>query len=306
MVNECKIVVISPGGYMSGGQRAMHQLVHMCNSLQPKSAAICYRNPFADIHNIFDGEYETPEIFLHYKCPVINGKNISDESLLVFPEIDMKYANCFNNRKAFWWLSLDSFFPYSTEQEKIDVVYKFDYHLFQSIYAYKNIAHQVKGKKLILSDWLDLPKTQNTERENMIALNPVKDVGFGATFVSENQDLQYLMMKDMTPEQLSLALKRCKIYIDFGNHPGKDRIPREAAISGCVVLSTKFGSASVFRDMPIHDWFKFTSIVEVRNKVDLILSNYDHYYAMQEPYRNLIQSEKDIFEYEVQVFLNSI
>lgn len=305
-MTDYKVIAISPGGYVSGGPRALHQLVHTCNLIQPGSAAICYRYAFADTHNIFDGVYGVPLWFSHYQCPVIHGKDISDKSLLVFSEIDIKYANCFNNRKAFWWLSFDHFFAYSTEQEKIDVIYKFEYHLFQSMYAYKNIAHQVKGKKLMLTDWLDMPKTQDVIKRDLIAVNPAKDVGFGADFISKNQDLQFLKLIDLSPEQLASSLKRCKIYIDFGKHPGKDRIPREAAISGCVVLSTKFGSAGIINDMPIQDWFKFTSITEVRDKVDAILSNYQYYYDMQEPYRNLILSDKDIFNYEVGVFLDSI
>ena len=52
----------------------------------------------------------------------------------------------------------------------------------------------------------------------------------------------------MTPEQVVDLMSESKVYIDFGNHPGKDRIPREAVINGCCVITGVRGSAR-FKEM---------------------------------------------------------
>ena len=45
--------------------------------------------------------------------------------------------------------------------------------------------------------------------------------------------------------------------MDFGFHPGQDRLPREAAILKNCIITNKEGSAAIFQDVPIADEFKF-------------------------------------------------
>ena len=48
-------------------------------------------------------------------------------------------------------------------------------------------------------------------------------------------------------------------YIDFGPHPGMDRLPREAALAGCVVITNCEGAANFQEDLPLPSEFKFGS-----------------------------------------------
>lgn len=52
-------------------------------------------------------------------------------------------------------------------------------------------------------------------------------------------------------------MKQSKVYIDFGPHPGMDRIPREAALAGCIVITNKNGAANYDKDVPIPPQYKF-------------------------------------------------
>ena len=47
-------------------------------------------------------------------------------------------------------------------------------------------------------------------------------------------------------------------YIDFGPHPGMDRLPREAALAGCIVLTNREGAANFAKDVPLPEEFKFS------------------------------------------------
>ena len=46
------------------------------------------------------------------------------------------------------------------------------------------------------------------------------------------------------------------IYIDFGHHPDKERLPREAAIHGCIVITGLCGSAANSQDVPLPNYLK--------------------------------------------------
>ena len=69
--------------------------------------------------------------------------------------------------------------------------------------------------------------------------------------------MQFIRLENMNPQQLCDALDKSMIYIDFGNHPGKDRIPREACCRNCIVMTSKLGSANNSYDVPIPDEYKF-------------------------------------------------
>ena len=64
----------------------------------------------------------------------------------------------------------------------------------------------------------------------------------------------------LSPEQVQAMLKKAKVYIDFGGHPGMDRIPREAALAGCIVVTNREGSAAFRQDVPIPSQYKIQRI----------------------------------------------
>ena len=91
-----------------------------------------------------------------------------------------------------------------------------------------------------------------------------------------------------------------KVYVDFGNHPGKDRIPREAAISGCCVITGMHGAAKFHEDVPIPNKYKVDDLedLDVSHVRDLILDIFEHYDERIddfEEYRTMIRGEKEKF-----------
>lgn len=76
----------------------------------------------------------------------------------------------------------------------------------------------------------------------------------------------------MTRDEVAKLLSTAKVYIDFGNHAGKDRIPK-AAISGCCVITGKDGSAKFYEDVPIDEEFKFKTI---NKNIPLIVEKIKH------------------------------
>ena len=103
----------------------------------------------------------------------------------------------------------------------------------------------------------------------------------------------------MSRTQMIETLQRAKVYIDFGNHPGKDRIPREAAILGCCVITGKRGSAAFYEDVPISDEYKFDdkdeNIYRIIHRVRDCLENYAERDKDFEHYRRVIRDEPSKF-----------
>lgn len=109
---------------------------------------------------------------------------------------------------------------------------------------------------------------------------------------------------------MSNLLLKSKVYIDFGNHPGKDRIPREAAISGCCVITGLRGSAKYYEDVPINNEYKIKdsedNIIEIINKIQNIFENFEENYLNFEEYRKYILNEEKVFNQNVKYIFNKI
>ena len=113
----------------------------------------------------------------------------------------------------------------------------------------------------------------------------------------------------MTPAEVKNLLLTSKVYIDFGNHPGKDRIPREAAVSGCVVITNKKGSANYFEDVTIDELYKFEDVLSNKEKfvnlIDDVFLNFPDHSDKFEAYRKLLFNEESKFESDLDKILNS-
>ena len=107
----------------------------------------------------------------------------------------------------------------------------------------------------------------------------------------------------MTNEEVLNLLLKSKVYIDFGTHPGKDRIPREAAMCGCCVITGKRGSAKYYEDVPLRDDFKFDdkeeNIDKIIDKINLCLENYEEQNKNFDEYRKGIIGEEEKFEEDI-------
>ena len=99
-------------------------------------------------------------------------------------------------------------------------------------------------------------------------------------------------------------LRRAKIYLDLGNHPGKDRLPREAAMAGCCVITNQRGSAYFDADVPTPHKYKIDDrksdyILNFQEFASSIFTNFDCHSAEFSHYRSLIAQERTLFESQV-------
>jgi len=177
-------------------------------------------------------------------------------------------------------------------------------HLCQSYYAEDFLKSLSIINRAYLSDYLNrefLTARFNPElKENIVAFNPKKGASFTRKIIAAApDDITFVPIVNMTRREVIQLLKKSKVYIDFGNHPGKDRLPREAAILGCCVIVGKKGSAANPYDVPIPERYKFTvSRSNIRRIVETIrycIDNYNEVYHDFEAYRENIRQEPQKF-----------
>ena len=112
----------------------------------------------------------------------------------------------------------------------------------------------------------------------------------------------------MEVEKVVLMMQASKIYVDFGEHPGKDRIPREAAANGCCVITNRKGSSAFAEDVPIPDHFKFSdpssNLEEINSLMHKICDDFKAYQDKFSDYRDFIKSEKQLFEKDTLRFID--
>ena len=182
-----------------------------------------------------------------------------------------------------------------------------NFHFFQSIYA-KNILQKNKIKSFPLFDYLneDFLKKNNSQRvkkKNYICYNSAKSTKFMKKIIADNSNLNFFPLINLTKKEMITKLKKSKIYMDFGTHPGKDRMPREAAILGNCVITNKKGSANNKYDIQIPNEFKFEekhkNINKIIKTINRIFQNHKKEQKKFKSYIKKIKLEKKVFKKQI-------
>src|SRR5665213_264032 len=246
----------------TGGPEALHQLGYQI-ARHGGSAQMVYYGPDSHIEvedDILRCHAEVspmPAYFAQYQPRVLREARLGATTLVVFPEPLSKLASAASQiyQRAVWWLSIDNALPQN--QDLLDADARrgmFDdpslIHLYQSDYARHFLAENRASQFFPLSDYTD-PQfihrsllTSDTApieaRRDIVCFFPNKGAELAARCLTGEPALRhrinFVPIRDMTKAQVRETLFGARIYIDFGHHPGKDRVPREAAIAGAVVL----------------------------------------------------------------------
>ena len=175
---------------------------------------------------------------------------------------------------------------------------------YQSQYA-KNFLQQKKLQNILsLSDYINEDYKYNSSvtqnKKNIILYNPKKGWNFTKKLISKAPELDWIPIQNMTRDQVKDIMLKSKLYIDFGNFPGKDRMSREAAMCGCCILTGKLGASAFYEDVMIDENYKFNqsrkNIPVIVNKIRTVLNNYENEINNFSNYRDFIQKEKELFE----------
>lgn len=313
MKNYKKIIVCCPRGE-SGGPELLHQLVDALRMLG-HSAFVSYYP--------FDENFNCSKSYQHYNAPVTILDD-SAENLIIVPEVfTWILKRIFKADTAVWWLSVDNYFLAKHESLIVDFYIKYKslirkwrvpvfklkncQHFHQSFYA-KKFLESSGITSYPLTDYLGESHLKipdfSLPRRNIVVFNPIKGIKKTQKLRDFYPEIEFVAIQNMSSIQVSKLLKSAKIYIDFGYHPGKDRLPREAAMAGCCVITGLCGSAKFKEDVSIPDMYKLNDstksyITNFKNLVDDIFLNYSSHIKNFESYRKQIMNEPEVFKTQV-------
>lgn len=314
-----KIIVCCPANAATGGPEILHQLVYTLRRLGHHAFISYY--PFDEMHLC-------PEAYRKYDVPQMKFVDIGGTFIIV-PEVatwilkHIKHADA-----AVWWLSVDNYFFAQHQSWLRDLIVRYKSlvrsrlplrglrryrHFVQSHYA-KKFLERYGIASLPLSDYLGAEHLilcgKSTPRRDIIVLNPKKGQKQTLRLHEANPDIEFVPIQNMTAIQVAVLLASAKLYIDFGHHPGKDRLPREAAMAGCCVITGRQGSAKYFKDVPIPEMYKLDDnsdayIQAFRPLVNAIFLDYTSHALHFEQYREHILGEPAGFMRQVEFIFDA-
>ena len=316
--------MLCPPQTESGGPEAIHQLVGEMRKLDI-SANLIYYKKRKTIFNlkgkldisvkgdvIFTTKYlnPTPKSYDCYSASISNEIIDDENNLLILPENLLHLVN-FGKRikKAIWWLSIDNALMAISKLQNISVLRSEIFHFYQSEYARKFLELLNFENSFSLSDYISekIISSQDEEipREKNVVYNPKKGFEFTKKLIHFFPEINFIPLTNMSKDEVCTTLKKASVYIDFGDHPGKDRIPREAALLGCCVITSKNGSAKFSKDVQIPDEFKFKknsdNLELIGRAIYECIENYSVQNAKFDAYRYKIEREKKVFVEEIKL-----
>jgi hypothetical protein len=305
------VSIVAPYGVVSGGPEALHQLADALQS--------CGIEAFMVYLPERPGGYETPPSYAGYNVKVAQYVSDRPGDVVIVPEtltgVLRKYKNA---RTVVWWLSVDFYLQQVTLKERLkrllrksNMLRKSEInrhaHMAQSAYARDFLQKLGASSVPVVSDYLSdavvrrAREHASNPRKNVVIYNPRKGLEITRKVMNfTGSKVTWLALQNMTPSQVVEALQQAKLYVDFGHHPGRDRIPREAALAGCCILVAERGSAAYEEDMPIPAKYKIDQRAihdygAVAGRVGNVL---EHFAAMDADfsfYREWISGQKAAF-----------
>ncbi|MDR1859948.1 MAG: hypothetical protein LBR06_03390 [Bacteroidales bacterium] len=300
----------------SGGPELLHQLAWKLNR-QGIRACMFYlkrsSSPVADIYRQYVDSY-------------VFEVEDSRHNILIVPEgrtyLLPRYRNI---QKVIWWLSVDNYFisrnfPENRLRRVLRLRRYFmpenptthddiTLHLVQSKYAADFLDSYAINNYVYLTDYLRADffarsrELSGTVKEDIVIYNPRKGFKFTEKLIAACPDIHFTAIEGMTPSEVVMLMAKSKVYIDFGNHPGRDRLPREAAMMLDCVITGKRGAAGNDIDTPIPPEFKFddrdADVPAIREALRKLLANYAAEVKKFAAYRATIQQQEHLFDSEI-------
>jgi hypothetical protein len=316
------VVAICPGNFVTGGPEVLHQFVHCINENGGDAKILYY--PFSSV-------FQVPKAYLKYNVNICSIDDVKNKSVeFVIPEI---FTACIKelpgNKFNIWWLSVDNYFEYkngsflSKIKLSIKKLIKFrtspltinqlkKYKQWVQSYYAQEFLGTYGIESSLLSDFLNNEHLNQDvdmfKKENIICFNPKKGISVTNQLTNAYPNYKFVPIQNMTAKEVSELLQSSKIYMDFGNHPGKDRIPREAAMAKCVVITGTKGSAKNEYDIAVDSKYKIDEegdqfCAAVGELFQDVFDRFDHHIERFEPYRTKIASEEAAFNQQVLDFM---
>lgn len=329
---DTKIYILCAPNFATGGPEALHQLGNQLNKMGIPAFMYYYPYPAKGTNPVhkFYADYQVP-----YVDEVVNAKG----NILILPETSPEHIfdkDFSQMTKVIWWLSITNY--YRMLEPKIRRTKRKPSYWLRKLYDPMQFATLSKIKELNIanighsffsmqhlkksgitpigqiSDYMSPAffKKINDDviKEDIIIYNPVKNKEYLDKIIALTPNYKWTPLINLSPDEVAEQMNKAKLYVDFGYHPGKERMPRESCIMKCCMIIGKEGSAAFKEDMPIPEKYRFdkteANIPAIIKTIALCLSNYDEEIKNFSDYRQVLKMEEKAFDNAVRkVFIKT-
>ena len=326
---DSTIYILAPANSSSGGQEALHQLGYYLNK-QGFTAQMAYYLYNNTVTSPVVPKYEKYAVPYCFYNEIIDTK----ENLLICPEIATIFLHDFKEmKKAIWWLSVHFYtvgFRHSSifytvkdvlrgrikeairKRQERKKIFNFNdptiIHFTGSQYAYEYVKSRGANPSFLIEplglDFINKVVTHFNnsllsikEKKANILYNPVKKSRTMKLLMKKYPNFNYVALKDMTADQLIQTMKESMLYVDFGKFPGPERLPKEAVICGCCVITGTRGAAAFYEDVRIPSQYKIKrqNIDMIANLISDIITHYEDHISAFQDYRDMVLNLEENF-----------
>ncbi len=311
---------------VTGGPQAIHQLACALNERSLPTRIAYYSTAATEPPFGLDGDIFFARPVVDNPCltafagygPVLTTKvRLTPELLVILPEaLGHVWTRFSPAQVAIWWLALDTAIDRNTGalQQGYQSAMNADVlHLCQSAYAEVFLRDRGASRVRRLSDYTDeqftAQKPAVPRPGKAFTFNPRRGVEAAKRFLARPETEAAVPLSDLSRPQMIDCFGSCPVYLDFGHFPGKDRMPREAAASGSVVLIHRKGAGALNEDFPLADRYKFgeddIDSGRLNSRLSELLADPAPAWGEQADFRAAIRQEKLVFDREVDGLLPS-
>lgn len=326
-----KIFVAYPRGVRTGGPEALHQLVDELRT-QGEDAFLVPLAPTRDATRVAEFEvYDAPEAEFEDR----------PGNAFIVPETGLRHLWSVKHAQTIiWWLSYDYGTPFLLRQEAADRRFKrmlgirhepwagsfaattlrralvaapYDgvmrrsLHLAQSYYARAALHSSAGILATIVSDFIPRSEAagvpQAGDRGRTVAFNPAKAPWVPELLGPRLPDVEWRALAGLSRSGVEDMLGGTAVYFDPGYHPGRDRMPREAARFGGVTIVARRGAGAYWDDVPIADDYKVAAtsdfVERAATAIGRALDDPAAAREAQQSYRRWIDGDRDRFRAEI-------
>lgn len=276
-----KVIILNEPSYRAGGVESIYQFVDAINNAGGEGY-IYFKNPYVG--------NPVPEEYKKYNIKIISKIEDIEDNIVFFPEVWTNEMSLVSKaKKGIWWLSVDNNHKAFQDFNNENIL-----HLYQSEYAKNYLTKNGVKNLLPIHDYIEVLDFTPVAKKDIICYNPAKGKEATSYVLSKCSELTFRPLVNMTKEEIVKSLIESKIYIDFGHHPGRDRIPREAACYNSIVITSCLGSAKFQEDVPIPEWCKLKELnSSICDYLKDVLQNYEKYNTEFDLYRAKINQQKN-------------
>lgn len=319
-MDKAQYYIFCPAHLVTGGPEALHQLRYYMD----KTGLDAYLVYFC----IKENTNPIPSRYLIYEPKIKKIDEINDikTNYIIVPESSSIILNDYKNAiKCIWWLSVKFY-----DNTPKDIIWKtkdlirvyilgqksknpFNFsikdciNLCGSKYAFDFLKKKrIKNRRYLVEpiskQFLDSKITESYERNNVILYNPSKP-SETTTKLLACSEFSFKPLKNMDINQLIETYLHAKLYIDFGDFGGPERIPKETIFFGCNILVGYKNAAKNNFDVAIPKTYKIketNNLEAIKLLIKNNLKNYDTNFHDFDQFRLKIQKLEENFIKQIQ------